>query len=77
MIMIKTGKKSLSEMKEKLRRMRIEIQELEEAIDDCEIHDNRDTEYESRRYRDYNDYEDRDRERERDRDYERRPRTLY
>ena len=77
MIMIKTGKKSLSEMKEKLRRMRIEIQELEEAIDDCETLDNRDTEYESQRYRDNNDYEDRDRERERDRDYERRPRTRY
>ena len=44
MIMIKTGKKSLSEMKEKLRRMRIEIQELEEDIDDCETLDNRDTE---------------------------------
>ena len=57
--------------------MRLEIQELEEAIDDCETLDNRDTEYESRRYRDYNDYEDRDRERERDRDYERRPRTRY
>ena len=44
MIMTKTGKKSLSEMKEKLRRMRIEIQELEEDIDDCETRDNRDAE---------------------------------
>ena len=76
-IMVQTGKKSLFAMKEKLHKMRLEIQELEEAIDDCETLDNRDTEYESRRYRDYNDYEDRDRERERDRDYERRPRTRY
>jgi len=63
--MIKTGKKSLSEMKEKLHKMRIEIQELEEAIDSCERKDDYDDyDYDSRRRSRYDD-DDRDRERSR------------
>ena len=35
MIMIKLEKKSLSEMKEKLHRMKLEVQELEDTIEEC------------------------------------------
>ena len=56
-----------SELKEKIRRMKMELQELEEALDKCEDRDNRyDDEANYRRGRDYDrheyDYEDRDRE---------------
>ena len=56
-----------SELKEKIRRMKIEFQELEEALDKCEDRDNRyDDEENYRRGRDYDrhehDYEDRDRD---------------
>ena len=66
MIMIKTGKKSLSEMKEKLHRMRMEIQGLEEDIEECERKDNYDydDDYDSRR-RNRRDDDDRERERTR------------
>ena len=33
--MIKLEKKSLSEMKEKLHRMKLEVQELEDTIEEC------------------------------------------
>ena len=56
-----------SELKEKIRRMKMELQELEECLDKCEDRDNRyDEEENYRRGRDYDrhehDYEDRDRE---------------
>ena len=58
-----------SELKEKIRRMKIELQELEETLDKCEDRDNSyDDEENYRRSRDYDrhehDYEDRDRDRE-------------
>ena len=64
--MIKLEKKSLSEMKEKLHRMIIEIQELEEDIEECERKDNYDydDDYDSRR-RSRRDDDDRERERTR------------
>lgn len=64
MIMIKTGKKSLSEMKEKLHKMRLEAQELEEMIDDCERHQDRDydDDYDYRRHDRDDDYDRRDRD---------------
>ena len=56
-----------SELKEKFRRLKMELQELVEAVDKCEDRDNRyDDEENYRRSRDYDrhehDYEDRDRE---------------
>ena len=56
-----------SELKEKIRRMKMELQGLEEALDKCDDRDNRyDEEENYRRGRDYDrhehDYEDRDRE---------------
>lgn len=65
--MIQTGKKSLSEMKEKLHKMKLEMGELEESIEECER-----SEHRSRsRYDDDDDYRERDREhyRDYDRDY--------
>lgn len=64
MIMVQTGKKSLLSMKEKLHKMRMEIQELEDAIEECETRNNHDDDYDSRRRRDYDDYDDRSRNRE-------------
>ena len=49
MIMIKTSKKTLSELKEKLHNMRIEVREIEELIEDC---NEEDVDYSS------NDYDD-------------------
>lgn len=61
--MIQNGKKNISDVKEKLHKMRMEIQELEETIDMCETNN---------RYNDYDDYEYRNRnyrERTNDREY--------
>ena len=66
MIMIKTEKKSLSEMKEKLHKMRLEVQELEDMIEDCDYKDNYDyDDYNSRRRSRHDDDIERDRERSR------------
>ena len=47
-----------SELKEKIRRMKMELQELEEALDKCEDRDNRyDDEENYRRVRDYDRHE--------------------
>ena len=72
MIMIKTGKKSLSEMKEKLHRMKLEVQELEDAIEECSR--NEDDDYNKDHDNDY----DRDYDyRRRDREYDNRSRGRY
>lgn len=72
MIMIKTGKKSLSEMKEKLHRMKLEVQELEDTIEECsrKEDDDYDKDYDKDYDRDY-DY------RRRDREYDGRSRGRY
>ena len=70
--MIKTGKKSLSEMKEKLHRMKLEVQELEDAIEECSR--NEDDGYNKDHDNDY----DRDYDyRRRDREYDNRSRGRY
>ena len=62
-IMIKMEKKSLSEMKEKLHRMKLEVQELEDTIEECsrKENDDYDKDYDKDYDRDY-DYRSRDRE---------------
>ena len=72
MIMIKLEKKSLSEMKEKLHRMKIEVQELEDTIEECsrKEDDDYDKDYDKDYDRDY-DY------RRRDREYDSRSRGRY
>ena len=72
MIMIKLEKKSLSEMKEKLHRMKLEVQELEDTIEECsrKEDDNYDKDYDKDYDRDY-DY------RRRDREYDGRGRGRY
>ena len=71
-IMIKMEKKSLSEMKEKLHRMKIEVQELEDTIEECsrKENDDYDKDYDKDYDRDY-DY------RRRDREYDGRSRGRY
>lgn len=71
-IMIKMEKKSLSEMKEKLHRMKLEVQELEDTIEECsrKENDDYDKDYDKDYDRDY-DY------RRRDRDYDSRSRGRY
>lgn len=61
--MVQRGKKSFSEMREKLHRMRMEIQDLEETIEECG-NSSRDysDDYEDRNYR--SSYHDREREHE-------------
>ena len=61
--MIKLEKKSLSEMKEKLHRMKLEVQELEDTIEECsrKEDDDYDNDYDKDYDRDY-DYRRRDRE---------------
>lgn len=61
--MIKLEKKSLSEMKEKLHRMKLEVQELEDTIEECsrKEDDDYDKDYDKDYDRDY-DYHKRDRE---------------
>lgn len=72
MIMIKIEKKSLSEMKEKLHRLKLEVQELEDAIEECSR--NEDDDYNKDYDRDY----DRDYDyRRRDREYDNRSRGRY
>lgn len=72
MIMIKMEKKSLSEMKEKLHRMKLEVQELEDTIEECsrKEDDDYDKDYDKDYDRDY-DY------RRRDREYDGRSRGRY
>lgn len=71
-IMIKMEKKSLSEMKEKLHRMKLEVQELEDTIEECsrKENDDYDKDYDKDYDRDY-DY------RRRDREYDTRSRGRY
>lgn len=71
-IMIKMEKKSLSEMKEKLHRMKLEVQELEDTIEECsrKEDDDYDKDYDKDYDRDY-DY------RRRDREYDGRSRGRY
>ena len=72
MIMIKLEKKSLSEMKEKLHRLKLEVQELEDAIEECSH--NEDDDYNKDYDKDY----DRDYDyRRRDREYDGRSRGRY
>lgn len=70
--MIKIEKKSLSEMKEKLHRMKLEVQELEDAIEECsrDEDDGYNKDYDKDYDRDY-DY------RRRDREYDNRSRSRY
>lgn len=70
--MIKMEKKSLSEMKEKLHRMKLEVQELEDTIEECsrKENDDYDKDYDKDYDRDY-DY------RRRDREYDTRSRGRY
>ncbi len=70
--MIKLEKKSLSEMKEKLHRMKLEVQELEDTIEECsrKEDDDYDKDYDKDYDRDY-DY------RRRDREYNSRSRGRY
>lgn len=70
--MIKMEKKSLSEMKEKLHRMKLEVQELEDTIEECsrKENDDYDKDYDKDYNRDY-DY------RRRDREYDGRSRGRY
>lgn len=70
--MIKLEKKSLSEMKEKLHRMKLEVQELEDTIEECSRKENDDynKDYDKDYDRDY-DY------RRRDREYDGRSRGRY
>lgn len=70
--MIKLEKKSLSEMKEKLHRMKLEVQELEDTIEECshKEDDDYDKDYDKDYDRDY-DY------RRRDREYDGRSRGRY
>lgn len=72
MIMIKLEKKSLSEMKEKLHRMKLEVQELEDIIEECSRKEDDDynKDYDNDYDRDY-DY------RRRDREYDGRSRGRY
>lgn len=72
MIMIKLEKKSLSEMKEKLHRMKLEVQELEDTIEECSRKE--DDDYDKDYDKDYDrayDY------RRRDREYDGRSRGRY
>lgn len=70
--MIKLEKKSLSEMKEKLHRMKLEVQELEDIIEECSRKEDDDynKDYDNDYDRDY-DY------RRRDREYDGRSRGRY
>ena len=63
-----------SELKEKIRRMKIELQELEECLDKFEERDNR---YDDEpQYRNRNQYDDEERYRDRE-DYGYRERSRY
>ena len=67
MIMVQTGHKSLSQMKDKLRRMKEYMEELEECIATSEAREDtsrdrmRDYDYDDRDYRSHrDDYDDRE-----------------
>lgn len=63
-----------SELKEKIRRMKMELQELEENLDKCEERDNR---YDDEpQYRNRNQYDDEERYHERE-EYGHRERGRY
>ena len=63
-----------SELKEKIRRMKIELQELEECLDKFEERDNR---YDDEpQYRNRNQYDDEERYRDKE-DYRYRERSRY
>lgn len=63
-----------SELKEKIRRIKIELQELEECLDKFEERDNRYND--ESQYRNHNQYDDEERYRERE-DYGYRERGRY
>ena len=63
-----------SELKEKIRRMKIELQELEECLDKFEERDNRYND--EPQYRNRNQYDDEERYRDRE-DYGYRERSRY
>ena len=63
-----------SELKEKIRRMKIELQELEECLDKFEERDNRYND--EPQYRNRNQYDDEERYREKE-DYRYRERSRY
>ena len=73
MIMVQTGHKSVSQMRDKLKRMREEIEELEDCIEACEAKEDysrgrmKDYDYDDRDYRSHRDYDE-------DRDYRRNSR---
>ena len=72
-IMVQRGMNK-SELKEKIRRMKIELQELEECLDKFEERDNR---YDDEpQYRNRNQYDDEERYREKE-DYRYRERSRY
>ena len=72
-IMVQRGMNK-SELKEKIRRMKIELQELEECLDKFEERDNR---YDDEpQYRNRNQYDDEERYRDRE-DYGYRERSRY
>lgn len=60
MFMIKTGHKSVSQMREKLRKMKEDIEELEYCIQNCEEKEDYSREKERRNYSDYDRYDDRE-----------------
>lgn len=67
MIMVQTGHKSLSQMKDKLRRMKEDMEKLEDCIAATEARENtsrdrmRDYDYDDRDYRSHrDDYDDRE-----------------
>lgn len=67
MIMVQTGHKSISQMRDKLRRMREDMEELEDCIAATEARENtsrdimRDYDYDDRDYRSRrDDYDDRE-----------------
>lgn len=74
MILMVQRNMNKSELKEKIRRMKMELQELEEALDKCDDRDNRyddDPQYRSR-----NPYDDEERYHERE-EYGHRERGRY
>lgn len=70
MIMVQTGHKSVSQMRDKLRRMREDMEELEDCIAATEAKEEtsrgrmRDYDYDDRDYREYRSHRDYDDDRE-------------
>ncbi len=71
--MIQREKKNLSEMKERLHKMRMEIQELEETIEMCNTEHN----YYDNNYDNYEEYNSRNRDYRANGDREYRNRSRY